>query len=52
MWSREYGDSYIHLHLFSLEYEDTRFDISTHVGGSIPRIVDSCIHRYYQSEGL
>ena len=52
MWSREYGDSYILLYRFALEYEDTRFDVSTHAGGSTPRIVDSCIHHHYQSKGL
>ena len=52
MWSREYGDSYILLHRFALEYEDTRFDVSTDVGGSTPGIVDSCIHHHYQSKEL
>ena len=52
VWSREYGDSYILLHRFALEYEDTRFDVSTHASGSTPRIVDSCIHHHYQSKGL
>ena len=52
MWSQEYGDSYVLLYHFALEYEDTRFDVSTHAGGSTPRIVDSCIHRHYQSERL
>ena len=40
VWSREYGDSYVLLHHFSLEYEDTRYDVSTHIGGSTHGIVD------------
>ena len=52
MWSREYGDSYVLRHHFSLEYEDTRYDVSTHIGGSTHGIVDSCIHHHYQSERL
>ena len=52
VWSREYGDSYVLLHHFTLEYGDTRSDVSTHASGSTHGIVDSCIHCHYQSKVL